>query len=272
MIVVAEPDQVETDLAAGVLACPRCGGVLCPWAYAASRPVRQLDGTTRTVRPRRARCADCRATQVLLPGWVLPRRARLAAHRRRARPPAFDRAPLAARGTRTTSRLAIPARRQPRRPAGPRTARRWSGPAAHRAGRCTGRARRRGGCLAAPVRATRRSVDADRRVHPGQASHPNMINRSLSGASLPTALAASIDRSHRQREDEGGTMSTNTYPLMLILSDAFMLISNAAQQPRSFYSPGRGAMRTQLATAAALSAARARVRLTSSPTLGSVTR
>ena len=75
MIVVAEPDQVEIDLAAGRLACPSCGGVLRRWAYAARRPVRQLDGTTRTVRPRRARCASCRATQVLLPGSVLPRRA-----------------------------------------------------------------------------------------------------------------------------------------------------------------------------------------------------
>ena len=75
MIVVAEPDQVETDLAAGVLVCPRCGGVLRRWAYAASRPVRQLDGSTRTVRPRRARCAGCRGTQVLLPGSLLPRRA-----------------------------------------------------------------------------------------------------------------------------------------------------------------------------------------------------
>jgi hypothetical protein len=75
VIVVAEPDQVETDLAAGVFACPRCAGVLRPWAYAASRPVRQLDGSTRTVRPRRSRCARCRATQVLLPGSLLPRRA-----------------------------------------------------------------------------------------------------------------------------------------------------------------------------------------------------
>lgn len=75
VIVVAEPDQVETDLAAGVLACPSCGGVLRPWGHAASRRVRQLDGTTHTMRPRRARCAGCRATQVLLPGSLLPRRA-----------------------------------------------------------------------------------------------------------------------------------------------------------------------------------------------------
>jgi hypothetical protein len=72
---VAEPDRVEDDLAAGVLACPRCGGVLRPWAYAATRRVRQLDGSTLAVRPRRARCAACRATQVLLPGSLLPRRA-----------------------------------------------------------------------------------------------------------------------------------------------------------------------------------------------------
>jgi transposase-like protein len=75
IVVVAEPGQVETDLAAGVLACPRCGGVLRPWAHAASRPVRQLDGSTQAVRPHRARCAACRTTQVLLPGSLLPRRA-----------------------------------------------------------------------------------------------------------------------------------------------------------------------------------------------------
>jgi hypothetical protein len=75
VIVVAEPDQVESDLAAGALTCPCCGGVLRPWAYAASRPVRLLDGSTRTVRPRRARCTICRTTQVLLPGSLLPRRA-----------------------------------------------------------------------------------------------------------------------------------------------------------------------------------------------------
>ena len=75
MIIVAEPDRVEDDLAAGALACPCCGGTLRPWSYAAARRVRQLDGSTRLARPRRARCAACRATQVLLPGSLLPRRA-----------------------------------------------------------------------------------------------------------------------------------------------------------------------------------------------------
>jgi hypothetical protein len=75
VIVVAELDQVGADLAAGVLACPRCGGWLRPWAHAAVRRIRLLDGSTRAVRPRRARCAACRTTQVLLPGWLVPRRA-----------------------------------------------------------------------------------------------------------------------------------------------------------------------------------------------------
>jgi transposase-like protein len=75
VIIVAEPDRVAGDLAAGLLACPHCGGRLRPWAHAATRHVRQLDGSTQPVRPRRVRCAACRATQVLLPGNLLPRRA-----------------------------------------------------------------------------------------------------------------------------------------------------------------------------------------------------
>jgi hypothetical protein len=75
VIIVAEPDQIDGDLSAGLLTCPRCGGQLRPWAYGATRRVRQLDGSTQTVRPRRARCLACRTTQVLLPGNLLPRRA-----------------------------------------------------------------------------------------------------------------------------------------------------------------------------------------------------
>jgi hypothetical protein len=75
VIIVAEPDRADGDLTAGILACPRCGGRLRPWSYATTRQVRQLDGSMLAVRPRRARCTACRATQVLLPGSQLPRRA-----------------------------------------------------------------------------------------------------------------------------------------------------------------------------------------------------
>ena len=74
MIGVAVPDRVETDLAAGAIACPGCGGALRPWGHARARRVRDLI-TTVALRPRRARCSACRATHVLLPGTVLPRRA-----------------------------------------------------------------------------------------------------------------------------------------------------------------------------------------------------
>ena len=74
MIGVAVPDRVETDLAAGAIACPGCGGALRPWGHARARRVRDLT-TTVALRPRRARCSACRGTHVLLPGTVLPRRA-----------------------------------------------------------------------------------------------------------------------------------------------------------------------------------------------------
>jgi hypothetical protein len=74
VIGVAVPDRVETDLAAGAIACPGCGGALRPWGHARARRVRDLT-TTVALRPRRARCSACRATHVLLPGTVLPRRA-----------------------------------------------------------------------------------------------------------------------------------------------------------------------------------------------------
>jgi Homeodomain-like domain len=73
MIIVLDTEQAEADLTAGRLACPRCGAVLRPWSWARVRWVRGRDGTSRSVRPRRARCASCRASQVLLPAWCQPR-------------------------------------------------------------------------------------------------------------------------------------------------------------------------------------------------------
>ena len=75
MIVVLDEDQAEADLAAGMIGCPRCTGSLRPWSWASARRIRELDGSTRLVRPRRARCTSCRSTQVLLPASCQPRRA-----------------------------------------------------------------------------------------------------------------------------------------------------------------------------------------------------
>ena len=41
VIMVLDAGQAEVDLAAGVLGCPRCGGRLRPWSWAAARPVRR---------------------------------------------------------------------------------------------------------------------------------------------------------------------------------------------------------------------------------------
>jgi hypothetical protein len=75
VIIVVDVDQAEQDLAAGRLACPGCRRPLRAWAYAARRRVRRLDGPDLMVKPRRARCVACGATQVLLPASCVPRRA-----------------------------------------------------------------------------------------------------------------------------------------------------------------------------------------------------
>ncbi len=67
------PDRVEAALAAGKLACPVCSEPLSPWGFARSREVRLLH-ETRSVTPRRARCAPCETTHVLAPSWLVPRR------------------------------------------------------------------------------------------------------------------------------------------------------------------------------------------------------
>jgi transposase-like protein len=53
--------------------CPHCTGPLQSWGYARPRTIR-ASGTERTVRPRRLRCRDCGATQVVLPQGLLARR------------------------------------------------------------------------------------------------------------------------------------------------------------------------------------------------------
>jgi hypothetical protein len=71
-VVMVGTDRVEVDrrLCAGELVCP-CGGVLSPWGHARARRVRGVG----LVRPRRARCAVCQVTHVLLAVSCLLRRA-----------------------------------------------------------------------------------------------------------------------------------------------------------------------------------------------------
>lgn len=68
---------VERRLRDGRLTCPGCAGVLTGWGHGRERTVRGQAGAVR-VRPRRARCASCGATHVLLPIVMLLRRADLA--------------------------------------------------------------------------------------------------------------------------------------------------------------------------------------------------
>lgn len=66
---------VEADLVSGALSCPPCGGRLRPWGYARERCLRAAGGARWPCAPRRARCADCAVTHVLLPVTALLRRA-----------------------------------------------------------------------------------------------------------------------------------------------------------------------------------------------------
>ena len=59
-----DPVRVESELAAGTLSCPSCGGRLAPWGWARQRPVGR-GGDRRRVRPRRSICRGCRVTHVL---------------------------------------------------------------------------------------------------------------------------------------------------------------------------------------------------------------
>lgn len=73
LTVGADPVVVESQLEAGQLACPSCGGLLGPWGWARQRQLGR-DRQRRRVTPRRSRCRSCRATHVLLPVFALLRR------------------------------------------------------------------------------------------------------------------------------------------------------------------------------------------------------
>lgn len=75
MIVVRTVEWAEQALGDGEIDCPHpgCGGTLTRWGFGRSRRVRGLGAQSLDVRPRRARCAGCASTQILLPAAVQPR-------------------------------------------------------------------------------------------------------------------------------------------------------------------------------------------------------
>lgn len=75
MMVVGSLEQSEAALLAGEIPCPDCTARLRPHGHARNRTVRGLGEGRLTVRPRRARCAGCGRTQVLLPAALSARRA-----------------------------------------------------------------------------------------------------------------------------------------------------------------------------------------------------
>jgi hypothetical protein len=75
MLVVSCPQRAEHALRSGQMPCPRCTGRLRPHGHGRARTVRGLGSELVTVTPRRARCADCQATHILLPAALSVRRA-----------------------------------------------------------------------------------------------------------------------------------------------------------------------------------------------------
>ncbi len=77
LMVGTDTPRVEQHLSAGEYECPVCGGRLRPWGHARARVLGRGAEAMR-VRPRRARCATCLVTHVLLPVLALLRRCDLA--------------------------------------------------------------------------------------------------------------------------------------------------------------------------------------------------
>lgn len=73
VIVGTDPAEVERALVAGLLGCSGCEGELRPWGHARERVLRGR-GSVERRRPRRARCASCLVTHVLLAEDCLRRR------------------------------------------------------------------------------------------------------------------------------------------------------------------------------------------------------
>jgi len=78
MMVEPDVERVESRLLGGDYRCRACEmGRLRPWGFARRRRLRERGGEM-VLRPRRARCASCLVTHVLLPTTALVRRRDLA--------------------------------------------------------------------------------------------------------------------------------------------------------------------------------------------------
>ncbi|MFV0373852.1 helix-turn-helix domain-containing protein [Microbacterium sp.] len=75
MILVASAADAESALRGGAFTCPGCAGRLRPYGHGRTRTVRGAGAARLTVTPRRARCASCRATHMLLPAALSVRMA-----------------------------------------------------------------------------------------------------------------------------------------------------------------------------------------------------
>jgi hypothetical protein len=75
-IVARTSELAEQLLTHGELRCPLCrDGQLTAWGYGRRRAVRDHDGATITVRPRRTRCQSCSSTHIVMPAALQPRHA-----------------------------------------------------------------------------------------------------------------------------------------------------------------------------------------------------
>lgn len=76
-VIVARTTEIaEQLLAGGALRCPLCRtGRLVRWGFGRRRTVRDRDGATVAVRPRRTRCRSCSSTHIVMPAALQPRHA-----------------------------------------------------------------------------------------------------------------------------------------------------------------------------------------------------
>ncbi len=197
------PSGPEEILLAGDMPGPRCRGALRPFGNNRTRTVRGVGADTVTVTPRRARCADCRVTQILLPTELLVRRADSTAAIRNALVAKAGGAgfrsvaarfgqpesggPPMVRAVREPHAQWLYQRRGQRRPGRPGIAG-LAGAAANHPGARAEPARRRGRASAGQLRRQRPAVVTDRILCPRVArglSGPSSQLRSGSGRALP---------------------------------------------------------------------------------------